>query len=302
MARDIVRKSGVRQGVGTPGDGDPGSLFTGGDPWDAITKLSNIDFEVGWRKFGLGPDMQQTWNSGPPCNLRVLQWARLRDSLLRSGASNSGRFGYAVDAYDIRSAGFGTIANPFRTWLERRAPRTEEYVMYRSGTLTGGTSTLRQNDRVKNVAKDQARIIAYVTRADWPYRFTIRLGRFPTLETTILSYYQRLYTADLSGTGRYVSDWFDFAPVDPNFLLSHGGERPWGEAAVFVTVGPSDPDSITPIPPPATHSELREGIGPFAMPFLEAEVRTVYYPESSYWVQDEHTPADYQVAQWENEV
>lgn len=285
LARKIVRKAGVRPGAGSGGGGS-GALFTGGDPWDVITKLSDTDFDVGWRKLGLGPDMQQAWNSGPPCNERVISFTHLRDSALRSGVSNSSRFGYSFDMHTFRTAGLGLFLNRFRHWLERE---------WSAATVSSLFQQTRVRDVTRNVAKDQARIIAYVTKADFPFTFTLALERHVVFSLTPAT-----YDIPVSGTGRLVSGWYDLPAYDTSVYPPEWGDRPFGDATASVLIKATPPDPAVTIP--TTHPQLREGTGPIGLPFLEVEVRTVYYPESSYWIQDGYTPADYRIAQWENEV
>lgn len=270
IARAIVRKSGVRPGAsGSGGGGGDGSenLFRGGDPFDAIVKLSATDYDVGWRKNGLGP--VSTFNSGPPCNLRLFSFTRLRDSLLRSGTSNSGRFGYAFDRHVQKTAtvsGGGTARWYERSWV---------------GTSRQSFDSQDYADRILDVAKDQARVIYYITKADFDYVITLNLDPAHTGGSHTI-------TGASGETGRKVSDWFDIP-----HLAVH-------DPAATVTIDlASDAPAVS---VPTSYAELREGAGPIGCPFLELEVRTKYVPERSYWIQDEFTPEEYRIAQWELEV
>lgn len=286
VARDIVRKAGLIPGQGSE------NLAGNGEPWDVITKLSDVDFDVGWRKGGLGPEMSQLFNSGPPCNLRTLSFTRLRDSFLRSGTSNASRFGYGFDAmglfndpdypfpdptsYFLRSLGWigSTVADLFDT-----------------ETFTDlGIVAEPITDDVILVTKDQARFISYVTRAEFPYTFKLTLDRFPQTGLDPIT-----YTANRTGTGRFVSEWYDFPEYDPDLRQpSFGLERPYGHA--FTTASIEATEDIPAAEQP-NYEELQEGVSPLCMPFFEVEVRTVYYAESSYWVQDDYTPEEYRVTQ-----
>lgn len=266
IARGIVRKSGIRPGAGGSGDGS-GLLFKNGDPFDAIVKLSADDYDVGWRKNGIGP--VQTFNSGPPCNLRLFTFTRLRDSLLRSGTSNSGRFGYCFDPH----VSLSTFVLPIPSGGTARWSERHE-------SFAGGLRLDNQDytDDVFNVAKDQARVICYITKADVDYAVHLDLGTVPPNRHTI--------TRSVGDTGRIVSDWFD---------LPTGSS---GDAAAAASIEVKNTPSLS---IPTTYAELREGDGPVGCPFLDVEVRTQYLPERSYWIQDEFTPEEAQVAQWELE-
>lgn len=288
IARAIVRKSGIRSGSAGGGDGGGGALATGGDPWDVITKLSNTDFDVGWRKGGFGPDMAQKWNSGPPCNLRSLSFTRLRDSLLRSGVDNDSRFGYAFDVYKLILTD-NTYFVRAGAWAEA-TPRP----LFDVDSIPDVPGVIADplTDDIIDVVKDQARIIAYVTKADFPYTFKLSLERYPALGTNPIT-----YTIDRTGTGRFVSDWYNFPAYDPASQdSSFGTSRPYGDGFTTATIEATEDD---PTVSASSYEELQEGIGPLCCPFFEIEVRTVYYAESSYWIQDEYTPEDYRIAQWE---
>lgn len=286
IARDIVRKAGIRPGSSS-GDGGSGQLFSGGDPWDAITKLSDTDFDVGWRKGGSGPNMAQDFNSGPPCNLRALSWTRLRDSLLRSGTDNAARFGYAIDPHHPHPEDGGFVTRS-GGWID-----FQSVALYDTQTLLDVDADISPiTDDVIQVVKDQARFITYVTRADFPYTFKLTLQREPAVGTNPIT-----YTVNRTGTGRFVSDWYDFPAYDPDSQdPSFGTDRPYGDGFTTASIESTDED---PTVSASSYAELQEGVGPLCCPFFEVEVRTVYYAESSYWVQDEYTPEDYRVAQWE---
>lgn len=292
MCRDIVRRAGARPAVS--GEDGSGNLFVGGEPWEAIVKLSADDYDVGWRKDGLGPPWGN-YNSGPPCNLRAFQFLRLRDSLLRSGTSNSGRFGYALDRHVSKNEAIG--GGGIATYYERKnfAGTSDYSLMYQGAELTGADQDII--DTILYFAKDQARVTAYVTKADFPWRISVTLSRGASNQTGP----DLTYTIDGSSTGRVEGDWVDFPPMDtsstPTYLL--GALSTHGFVADISIDAQSD-SSIGTIP--TTYNELREGTGPIAMPFLEVEVRTVYFPERSYWVQDEYTPDEYRVAEWEIEA
>lgn len=289
MCRDIVRRAGVRPG-GTGSD-EEGPVSTGGEPWEAITKLSETDYDVGWRKLGVGPEMGQLFNSGPPCNQRIMSFTYLRDSLLRSGTSNSSRFGYSFDWHLSQTAGSGAFFDRVRLWGERDWRAVVNLPLFAS---------TRVRDNSILVAKDQARIIAYITKADFGYTFTLALARTDTFIGLDPSEYNT-YDIAHSGTGRFISDWYDLPDYDASTQPAEWGYRPFGDATASVSIRATTPDPPS-LSIPTTHPELREGTGPIGMPFLEVELRTVYYPESSYWIQDDYTPEDYRVAQWENEV
>lgn len=290
VARDIVRKAGLIPGQSAE------NLAGNGDPWDVITKLSEVDFDVGWRKGGLGPEMSQAFNSGPPCNLRTLSFTRLRDSYLRSGTSNALRFGYGFDAYSL----FDDPDHPgpnATSFFKRDGGWVGSTVadLYDTETFFDDLGIVAEpiTDDVILVIKDQARFICYVTRAEFPYTFKLTLDRFPQIGLDPIT-----YTVNRTGTGRFVSEWYDFPEYDPDARQpSFGGDRPYGHS---LTIASIEATEDTPVVTQPTYAELQEGVSPLCMPFFEVEVRTVYYAESSYWIQDEYTPEEYRVAQWDN--
>lgn len=300
LARAIVRKSGVRPGSSTSGeDGEPGFLFASGDPWDAIVKLSDTDYNVGWRKNGIGPEdglLPDVGNSGPPCNLRALQFLRLRDSLLRSGTSNGDRFGYAFDRHGRHTQ---EIAGPsFGFYYERQDyGGASQYNLDYQGRFVVGSGTNRDIiDEVNSFTGPQARVIAYITRADFPWTINLRL----LLSTSATPTVPATHLINGTGTGRVVSDWLDFPAFNTSLNPGYLADKIWGNGDAFAWIDATDDSSIGPVP--TTYDELREGAGPLCCPFLEVEVRTLYYAERSYWIQDEFTPDEYRVAEWETEV
>lgn len=282
IARDIVRKSGVR-----PEGAGGGQLANSGEPWEVITKLSDTDFDVGWRKGGLGPYMAQKFNSGPPCNLRTLSFTRLRDSLLRSGTDNDSRFGYAFDPHQFHSEDGGYFTRS-GGWI---GTSVGNFFDEQTFTDIPGFVADPVTDNVIQVVKDQARFITYVTRADFPYTFKLTLRREPAVGTNPIT-----YSLNRTGTGRLVSDWYDFPAYDPDSHDPSFGIRPYGDGFATASIEATDEN---PTVTASSYAELQEGAGPLCCPFFEVEVRTVYHAESSYWIQDEYTPEDYRVAQWE---
>lgn len=330
VARAIVRRAGARPGDFTGASTGRAVLPPGGLPWMALTKLSDEDFDVGWRFAGYGPgflqDVDNGWvtPNGPPCNTRILTWTRLRDSRLRSGVSNNDRFGFSIDPYWPKTRNDGVVV--VDEWYERNrnwaffgdyAELFDRTVMSwrflggdnRIPIWSVGTNDPFPLDHMDEAAKDECRLVMYVTRAEWPYTVHLSVGvqTFPQEAGTLNTHYH----FNRSTTGRFVTDWLPFSPAAP---ISGGGQVPQtdgtnavsgGRVRAYVRVAPTaalgDNTGAEVVPTqPATYPELQLGDGPLCIPFCEVEMRTTYTPSATYWVQDQYTPDQYRnIAKWE---
>lgn len=293
MSRDIVRKAGVRPGSGT-GEPFQMELPEGGEAWHTITKLSDEDFDVGWRRNGQGPLIPDTSDPATaaftqnssflwPCNARILTWTRLRDSLLRSGTNNSSRFGFALDAYEEHHRvdpffGVGLVDRWyardddwrfFGAWftLHEEHPDWSQNRDYVFWDLPAVPAT---NDPS---GPREFRFTVYVTRADYAYSIRIAQEDFFSPADIIID--------RGTATGRWVSDWITY---NPNHGLT---------LAIAPTI--AEQANNTPIVPtfevaPTTYRELQEGAGPICVPFAEIEYRTHFNPGWTYWIHDAYTP------------
>lgn len=341
VARAIVRRAGARPGDGSAASGVTGKLPPGGSPWWALTKMSDEDFDVDWRPLGFGSrylkDVDGGWvtESGPPCNMRILSWSRLRDSKLRSGVDNADRFGYAFDPYltkarspsgaivdfwyerDPNWAFFGKWVELFDRTVMRWHADPTSYALGQWGVGSQTTSQKFPIDRAETAAKTEGRLIIYVTRAEWPYTIHLSWGpqTFPQ-EVTGPSATNVHYFFERTGTGRFVSDWLPIGILGvpegvPGTIPQTDGTLAKAGRAInaFVRVAPtavraepSNDPTLAVIPTaPWDYYQLQEGIGPLCIPFCEVEVRTTFTPSATYSVQDQYTPEQYRdIATWES--